>query len=84
MEIKDKDSDDDDDVEEDEDAFLKVKIDEKERKKKIKDDYLLSDENNKIGSIQTLLNKIKMKDYSFFDFFKFKCRIHVLYIIWND
>ena len=75
MEIKHKDSDDDDDEEEDEDAFLKVKIDEKERKKKIKDDYLLSDENNKIGSIRTLLNKTKMKDYSFFDFFKFKSHL---------
>ena len=75
MEIKNKDGDDDDDEVEDEDAFLKVKIDEKERKKKIKDDYLLSDENNKIGSIRTLLNKTKMKDYSFFDFFKFKSHL---------
>ena len=42
-----------------------------ERKSTLKDDYLMSEENNKIGSVKTLFNETKMKDYSFFDFFKF-------------
>ena len=43
-----------------------------ERKSTLKDEYLMSDDNNKVGSIKTLFNETKMKDYSFFDFFKFK------------
>ena len=84
-----KDSLSDDEEEEDEDIFLKVKINEKERKKKIKDDYLLSDDNNRIGSAQALFNKIKMNDYSFFDFFKFKshlinfCILSFLWTVYN-
>ena len=84
-----KDSESDDEEEEDEDIFLKVKINEKERKKKIKDDYLLSDDNNRIGSAQALFNKIKMNDYSFFDFFKFKshlinfCILSFLWTVYN-
>ena len=75
-----------DNEEEDEDIFLKVKVNEEERKNKIKDDYLLSDENNKIGSVQTLFNRIKMDDYSFFDFFKFKTHLinfSILSFLWN-
>ena len=85
-----KDSESDDEEEEDEDIFLKVKINEKERKKKIKDDYLLSDDNNRIGSAQALFNKIKMNDYSFFDFFKFKshlinfCILSFLWTVYNS
>ena len=86
IKLYDKDRESDDEEEEDEDIFLKVKINEKERKKKIKDDYLLSDENNKIGSVQTLFNKIKMNDYSFFDFFKFKTHLinfSILSFLWT-
>ena len=41
----------------------------------LKDDYLLSDDNNKIDSIKTLFNKIKMKDYSPLDLLKFKIQV---------
>ena len=71
--------------EENEDIFLKEKVNEKERKEKIKDDYLLSEENNKIGSVKTLFNKINMNDYSFFDFFKFKTHLinfSILSFLW--
>ena len=70
---------------EDIDIFLKEKINEKERKKKIKTEYLLSDENNKIGSVQTLMNEVEMKDYSFLDFFKFKSHLinfSILSFLW--
>lgn len=83
---KDKENDEDD---EDLDIYLKEKVNESERKKKIKDEYLLSEENNKIGSVQTLMNEVDMKDYSFLDFFKFKSHLinfsilSFLWIIYN-
>ena len=46
---------------------------------------LLSDENNKIGSVNTLFSKVRMRDYSFFDFFKFKIHLinfFVLSFLW--
>ena len=51
---------------------LKKSFTEFERKTVLKDEYLMSDENNKIGSVNTLFSKVKMSDYSFFDFFKFQ------------
>ena len=62
---------------------------ENERKTVLKDEYLLSDENNKIGSVNTLFNKVRMRDYSFFDFFKFKshlinfCVLSFLWTVYN-
>ena len=41
----------------------------------LKDDYLLSDNNNKVGSILTLINKTKMNDYSPLDLFRFKSHL---------
>ena len=38
----------------------------------LKEEYLLSEDNNKIGSIKTLINKTKMDDYSPLDLFRFK------------
>lgn len=38
----------------------------------LKEDYLLSEDNNKIGSVKTLIHKTKMDDYSPLDLFKFK------------
>ena len=78
-----------DEDDEDLDIYLKEKVNESERKKKIKDEYLLSEENNKIGSVQTLMNEVDMKDYSFLDFFKFKSHLinfsilSFLWIIYN-
>ena len=82
------------DSEEDEDDEYKdlaFKKDSKDtlRKTALKDEYLLSDENNKIGSVNTLFSKVKMKDYSFFDFFKFKnhlinfCVLSFLWAVYN-
>ena len=55
----------------------------------LKDDYLLSDNNNKVGSIQTLINKTKMHDYSPLDLFRFKshfinfCILCFLWAVYN-
>ena len=55
----------------------------------LKEEYLLSDDNNKIGSIKTLFNKTKMNDYSPLDFFKFKsllinfCILSFLWSVYN-
>jgi len=51
----------------------------------LKDDYLLSEDNNKIGSIKTLINKTKMNDYSPLDLFRFKDQLinfSILSFIW--
>ena len=52
----------------------------------LKEDYLLSEENNKIGSIQTLFNKTKMNDYSPLDLLKIKehlINFSVLSFLWS-
>ena len=55
----------------------------------LKEEYLLSDDNNKIGSIKTLFNKTKMNDYSPLDLFKFKsllinfCILSFLWAVYN-
>jgi len=55
------------------DLFIKSDpIKDLERRNTLKDEYLMSEENNKIGSIKTLFNETRMRDYSFFDFFKFQ------------
>ena len=61
-----------DDEDEYKNLILKKNFTEFERKTVLKDEYLMSDENNKIGSVNTLFSKVKMSDYSFFDFFKFQ------------
>ena len=49
----------------------------------------MSDENNKIGSIKTLFNEMKMRDFSILDFFKFKnhlinfCILSFLWAVYN-
>ena len=76
-------------VEEDEFIDLSLNPNGNDKKEKLKDDYLMSDENNKIGSVETLFNKMKMKDYSIFDFFKFKnhlinfCILSFLWAVYN-
>jgi hypothetical protein len=76
-------------VEEDEFIELSLIPNDNDKKEKLKDDYLMSDENNKIGSVETLFNKMKMKDYSIFDFFKFKnhlinfCILSFLWAVYN-
>jgi len=76
-------------VEEDEFIDLSLNPNDNDKKEKLKDDYLMSDENNKIGSVETLFNKMKMKDYSIFDFFKFKnhlinfCILSFLWAVYN-
>jgi hypothetical protein len=76
----------DEDSEDDEYKDLILKNNrENERKTVFKDEYLLSDENNKIGSVNTLFSKVRMRDYSFFDFFKFKIHLinfFVLSFLW--
>ena len=47
----------------------------------LKEEYLLSDDNNKIGSIKTLFNKTKMKDYSPLDLFIFKSQLINFFIL---
>ena len=67
------------------DLILKINNGE-ERKTTLKDEYLLSDENNKIGSVNTLFSKVKMKDYYFLDFFKFKSHLinfAILSFLWG-
>ena len=55
----------------------------------LKDDYLLSDNNNKVGSILTLFNKTTMPDYSPLDLFRFKshlinfCILCFLWAVYN-
>ena len=76
-------------VEEDEFIDLSLNPNDNDKKEKLKDDYLMSDENNKIDSVETLFNKMKMKDYSIFDFFKFKnhlinfCILSFLWAVYN-
>ena len=76
-------------VEEDEFQDLSLNPNDNDKKEKLKDDYLMSDENNKIDSVETLFNKMKMKDYSIFDFFKFKnhlinfCILSFLWAVYN-
>ena len=51
----------------------------------LKEEYLLSEDNNKIGSIKTLINKTKMADYSPLDLFRFKSQLinfSILSFIW--
>jgi hypothetical protein len=51
----------------------------------LKEEYLLSEDNNKIGSIKTLINKTKMDDYSPLDLFRFKSQLinfSILSFIW--
>ena len=38
----------------------------------LKEDYLLSDDNNKIGAIKSLIHETKMHDYSILDILKYK------------
>ena len=71
------------------DSFFKnFKKDDIEQKN-LKEDYLLSDDNNKIGSVQTLINKTKMSDYSPLDLLKFKTQfinfsiLSFLWIVYN-
>ena len=76
------DSDKNDDDDEEIDKGLLLKEDELQRKKTIKDDYLMSDENNKVGSVQILLfHEIKMEDYSVFDLFKFQNHLINFFIV---
>ena len=59
--------------------------DEDKQQTNLKDDYLLSEDNNKIGSIRTLINKTKMDDYSPLDLFRFKAQLinfSILSFIW--
>ena len=78
-----------DNDEDDEYKDLILMPSDKDRKQKIKDDYLMSDENNKIGSIKTLFNEMKMRDFSILDFFKFKnhlinfCILSFLWAVYN-
>ena len=61
-----------DEENENKNLILRKSLTEIDRKTALKDEYLMSDENNKIGSANTLFSKVKMSDYSFFDFFKFQ------------
>ena len=75
----------DDEENEYKDLMINSSNKENERKTVLKDEYLMSDENNKIGSVNTLFSKVKMSDYSFFDFFKIKSHsinFSVLSFLW--
>ena len=77
--------DNDSDDEEFKDLVLKINNKKEEENTILKDEYLLSDENNKIGSVNTLFSKVKMKDYYFLDFFKFRSHLinfSILSFLW--
>ena len=55
----------------------------------LKEDYLLSNDNNKIGSIRTLFNKTKMSDYTPLDLLRYReqlinfCILSFLWAVYN-
>ena len=56
-----------------------------EEEKNLKEEYLLSDDNNKIGGIRSLINVTKMKDYSILDLLKYKTQLinfSILSFLW--
>ena len=71
-----------DEDEDDADKNLMLKEDELERRKTIKDDYLMSDDNNKVGSAQILLfHEVRVQDYTILDFFKYQNHLITFFIV---